>query len=910
MLYRKHGELIPYALLRETDAFGIRELDLVAPPSRFWSAQRSGPEEIQIGVDERRVEQLPTPCRLAATLPADDNWHAQSKRTLERLEAWFLVCEDPQRRLDIREVATLGHQASLVRHILDNPHLDRVLIADEVGLGKTIEAGLLISNVVERQPELRILYLAPARLVRNVQEEFERLGLHFRKWVAGEDRDATLQDPQIIASIHRAAVRTNFDAFVDTEPWDVIVVDECHHLSDWEPGGGSPRRNYRLVEELTKRQKSTGRLILMSGTPHQGHRDRFENLLRFLRREEENDETVAGRVIYRTKDDVRDWDGRPLFPARRVNPPTLVELGDEHKAWLSAIHDLYVPRVEPAERGGRRRAAGWRCAQALQWATSSLHAGLGYLVRQAIRAKWTLDDDGVRDAVAALRPYRLGDPQESVESLFERLQREIQRQRSARDVDDIEDEEDDSDAWTPDREHLRRVLRAGTALLRSAADRKWQTLWNGLLHDIGDEKVVLFAQPIETVTALAAYLERRTGKAPALIIGDQTQDERHRQVDAFRRADGPQFLVSSRAGGEGINLQIARRLVHVDVPWNPMELEQRVGRVHRFGSRRKILVDTLVARDSRETDAYRIARNKLTDIASALMPPDRFEGLFSRVMSLVSPAELQEILGERPLAPLSDEETRKVSELVTRGFQNWRSFHRRFSTEERRVRMLDPGSASWLDVADFAQRHLRAEPAEGLEALTFGWTNGEAVESSTAARALRFPDGRVFACGDFAGMPVTGPDGGLADILGLNQQEIAGAMRRIAFPVALTGVAHLRWPDDPLPSDIRSKPFALWIAAQMTLRWQTQVSPMGTRLAGRLIGLDGAESPLDSDDLGRLIRTLLRSSIRRQAPEGRLIDRLLEREAAWIRDLRTPSDSDRRDGLRRAVFPLAVAVLA
>ena len=273
-------------------------------------------------------------------------------------------------------------------------------------------------------------------------------------------------------------------------------------------------------------------------------------------------------------------------------------------------------------------------------------------------------------------------------------------------------------------------------------------------------------------------------------------------------------------------------------------------------------------------------------------------------MSLVSPAELQEILGERPLAPLSDEETRKVSELVTRGFQNWRSFHQRFSTEERRVRMLDPGSASWLDVADFAQRHLRAEPAEGLEALTFGWTNVEAVESSTAARALRLPDGRVFACGDFAGMPVTGPDGGLADILGLNQQEIAGALRRIAFPVALTGVAHLRWPDDPLPCDIRSKPFALWIAARMTLRWQTQVSPIGTRLAGRLIGSDGAESPLNSDDLGRLIRTLLRSTIRRQAPEGMLIDRLLEREPAWIRDLRTPSDSDRRDGPAPCSVPL------
>ena len=93
---------------------------------------------------------------------------------------------------------------------------------------------------------------------------------------------------------------------------------------------------------------------------------------------------------------------------------------------------------------------------------------------------------------------------------------------------------------------------------------------------------------------------------------------------AFWRPDGPRFLVSSRAGGEGINLQVARRLVHVDVPWNPMELEQRIGRVHRFGSRRTILVDTLVARESRETHAYQIARKKLVDIASALVPSDRF----------------------------------------------------------------------------------------------------------------------------------------------------------------------------------------------------------------------------------------------------------------------------------------------
>ena len=140
-------------------------------------------------------------------------------------------------------------------------------------------------------------------------------------------------------------------------------------------------------------------------------------------------------------------------------------------------------------------------------------------------------------------------------------------------------------------------------------------------------------------------------------------------------------------------------------------------------------------------------------------------------MSLVPPTELQEILGERPLAPLSDEETRRVSELVTRGFESWQSFHQRFSSEERQIRMLDPGAAGWPDVASFVQRHLRAEPAEGLEALTFGWSDGEAVESSATAPGLRLQDGRVFACGEFAGMPVTGPDGARVGLLGLNHPE-------------------------------------------------------------------------------------------------------------------------------------------
>ena len=129
-----------------------------------------------------------------------------------------------------------------------------------------------------------------------------------------------------------------------------------------------------------------------------------------------------------------------------------------------------------------------------------------------------------------------------------------------------------------------------------------------LLRAAGSEKVVLFCQPVETVAVVAREIEVEFGERPAIIIGGQTDPERDEQVARFRDRRGARFLVSSRAGGEGINLQVARRLLHLDVPWNPMDLEQRVGRVHRFGARRTIVVDTLVVAGTRETDAYAAER--------------------------------------------------------------------------------------------------------------------------------------------------------------------------------------------------------------------------------------------------------------------------------------------------------------
>lgn len=903
---------VTLALLREYDDFGVPAVDLVAPPRRFWPDPLAAPPLLEQAADPTRIEELPSPGTLLAGLAAGDNWMAQSRRSLERLRAWFLACEDPQRRLDARPVATLAHQASIVRHILSNPRLDRVLIADEVGLGKTVEAGLLVRELLTQHPGLRVLYLAPARLVRNVCSELERLGLSPRRWVAGDDRDANLSDRLIVASLHRAALRANSEAFLEAQPWDVIVVDECHHLSDWQKGGGRPTLGYRLVRDLIRRQPPTSRLVLMSGTPHQGHRDRFENLLKLLRRDGEPEHSLAGRVIYRTKEDVRDWEQRPLFPARQLNDPLILDLGLEHRRWLERIHDLYAAPSRSGERGARQRAAGWRSAQALQWATSSVQAGLGFLVRQALRAGWSLAEPALREAVASLRPYRLGRVDEPVESVFARLEREVARQTADRDVDDIEEAEDAEDRWEPDPVILDELLRRGVALTHTSGDRKWHFVHERLLRAFGDEKAVLFAQPIETVTSFARFLMHITGRAPALIVGNQTESDREEQMRAFWRKDGPQFLISSRAGGEGLNLQVARRLVHLDVPWNPMELEQRVGRVHRFGSRRTIVVDTVVSRDSRETDAYRVARAKLHEIARMLQP-DRFEALFSRVMSLVPPAELQSILGERPLSPLSADETDRLSRLVTEGFESWRHFHERFRDQEQEIRDLDPGEAGWPDLAAFTRDHLGATPAEGFEALRFQWERGEIREANVAADALLMPDGRVLACGDYAGMPVTGPKGEQINLLGLNLPEVLAGMQRLAFPELPTGAAYLRWPRERgCPPNRADQPFGVWVAARQSIRLPsaTGTSEVSVSLHVGIVREDGSIAWIEGREKGDLIRSLLAAGIRREPGQrNELTDTIRRLEPEWVLELRRPTAGEREERIAHAVTPLLAAVV-
>jgi len=900
----------PYALLRQYSDWGLEVLDLAAPPRRFWSDSDTADGPVEVGVAISAVKALPTPAQLVSSLPAGENWPSHSRRSLARLHAYFLITEDPQRRLDAREVDTLAHQVSLVRHILQDENMRRVLIADEVGLGKTVEAGLLLREILEQRPEARILYLAPARLVSNVRTEFDRLKLPFRQWSA-QDADGRLTDPKIIASIHRAVHGGNFDLVVETMPWDVIVVDECHHLSAWEEDGGKPSGAYRLVKELIDRQGSEARVILMSGTPHQGHETRFENLLSLLRTPSEQKSNLAGRVIYRTKDDIRDWDGNPVFPNRIVNEPLRIDLGPAHRAWMINIHDFYRPAGDWRTGQSQRRAAGWRCAQAMQWAASSPNAGLGYLTRQAIRAGWELQNSTLVTALTSLRPYRLGAADEEIPALYGRICNEVSRQQRDADIDDIEEYIPGDTRDPSSQQGLEALIKQGIDLVRNSGDEKWHIIKSQLLDPAGDEKVVLFAQPIETVIALARFLERQSGKRPAIIIGGQDDGTRRQEIEAFWRLDGPRYLVSSRAGGEGINLQVARRLVHVDVPWNPMDMEQRVGRIHRFGSRETVIVDTVVVQDSREADAYRIARERLELVTKTLVEPERFESVFGRVMGLLGQDELQEVLLSGPSAPFSAGDQNRLAEMVQDGFWRWKRFHEKYGQQLQSIALQSPGEARWADVKGFLTEHAGAIVRDGHKITRFR-RYGDAVKRvEEDADVLALSNKNCFVCADYAESLVYDPNGQQTPKLGLNLPNVCEALRKLAFPGQPAGAAWLRLTDGESGLRAKSGHYGVLALVQLTLKQDGngQWSEIGPSLHVYTVSeTDTVE--IAGVEMGRLVRSLLHATVRK-SPESQspIVPALQKAERELINRLWKPSDRDLPLGIRHAVMPLLAAVV-
>ncbi len=918
LLIRASARAGTYAVYGTSD-FGYRSFNAAAWPDRLFAGLDEAsrpPSTITEAELDATILTTPLEGLLRAAGAEGEGLAQETRRAVARLEVLWLLCEDRHRLLDAQAIDPLAHQASLVEHVLADPNLRRVLIADEVGLGKTIEAALIIQRLIESRtgPAPRVLYLTQAGLVDNVVDEFVKLGLSPRRWTswAQEARlDAGNSDALVVASMHRAVFQVkggvnHFETVARSGPWDVLIIDEAHHLSDWSDDGSDPQQRMRLVRRLVEERLTPGgRLLLLSGTPHQGHAERFMNLLRLLCAAGESDAVIRGRVIYRIKDDIRDWDDRLLFPVRDVRPPTMINSGPDYQHWLQQVHTLF------ASAGGSR-AASWRRAQALQWCASSPQAGLAYLVRLALRAGIRARDDGaLRAALSALRPYRGRSAKESVEDLETYLRSHLP-----------EFEEDDADDFRAEAGLLDQALKAGVKLIeRDALQHKLTPVFDWLDKN-PEEKFVVFAQPVETVFTLKQRIEARLGEGSvSLIVGGQDRDTRRQEIERFRRADGARVLVSSRSGGEGINLQISRRLLHFDIPWNPMEMEQRVGRVHRYGSANTVIVETLVMAESREVRILERCRARLGQIVKDI-DGDRFELHYSRTMSLIPLEELALLMAGEGFGPLTPEEEQRVDRMVQQGYETWRQADTEFRQRSASLRGVERGPVRDEDFEALVAGSVGGKVEAGWSRRVLVTAEGarEPHVELSAARVYRLGDGSPGFVGRDGGLGLIGPTSEQPRRLGLNDQRIATKLRSL-FEDDDVGGSSGRTPSGSVGFTlVDPKRFQAWcetlaqpdlvrsgalVCAYCIRRLDMTHAPpreVSSSVRAFVTDVGGAsDAELNETALAELVRMMRSPRPKRTRPTGLNRELLLGLEDSWVSKLRITRPGEPV----AAVFPVA-----
>ena len=460
----------------------------------------------------------------------------------------------------------LGHRAAIddmpfqlepALQALSQPR-QRMLIADAVGLGKTLEAGILTSELIARGRGKRILVLAVKSMLTQFQQEFwnrftiplvrlDSVGLaRARNRIPANHNPFHYFDRAII-SIDTLKQDIDYRHYLEQAYWDIIIIDEAHNVAE----RGSHSQRSRLARLLATRSDT---LIMLSATPHDGKAESFASLVNMLDPTAianpsdyaEQDFRDKGLVIRRFKKDVREQLGGQ-FPEREIEmlscPATAVEEEAYSQLMAVSFHTL----------DGRGQGAGQLFRTTLEKALfSSPAACLSVVVNRIGRLEKRLDKER-RDEV---------------------------RTALVEDIDTLNG--------------LALALRAITPAQFSKYQLLKQQLTEGLGWEPNDpeDRLVLFTESIKTLEFLAEQLPKelklKKGQL-AVLRGDMPDRELMDIVEQFNRRESPiRLLLCSDVASEGINLHhLSHRMVHFDIPWSLMVFQQRNGRIDRYGQTRQ-----------------------------------------------------------------------------------------------------------------------------------------------------------------------------------------------------------------------------------------------------------------------------------------------------------------------------------
>ena len=589
----------------------------------------------------------------------------------------------------------LPHQRIAVyEHMLKQQPL-RFLLADDAGAGKTIMTGLYVREMLSRRLIRRVLIVPPAGLVGNWEREMSTLfQLRFRILAGADAREgnpfAGPESNLVIVSIDTLAGERTFGRLREhaTEPYDLVVFDEAHKLSaNREPDLRIRKTSrYKLAETLAGADAhddswnldwSARHLLLLTATPHMGKDYPYYCLWRLLDPDSLSTQDAFERFpsearrrhfIRRTKEEMIRLDGTPLYPQRQCDTLSY-ELGrgsggeqELYEETTGYIRDYYN-RARYLNRSAVRLAM----SVFQRRLTSSTYALLRSFERRKEKLEGLIQD---------IRTGRL--TEEQLQRNQRRLDSELDDVFETHTADEEtttgngsekhEDFEDGAMGGTvaanlaeleAERQKVGGLLHKARALFDSGRESKFETL-RQVLRDpkYVDEKLIVFTEHRDTATFLVRRLEGMgfTGQV-AQIHGGMPYRERERQVAFFRKTEdegGAGYLVATDAAGEGINLQFCWLMVNYDLPWNPARLEQRMGRIHRYGQQHDpVVIVNLVAGRTREGRVMRTLLDKLEAMRRQL-DSDKVFDVIGRLFEGVSLRNYleQAITGSNPDDPV------------------------------------------------------------------------------------------------------------------------------------------------------------------------------------------------------------------------------------------------------------------
>ena len=569
---------------------------------------------------------------------------------------------DPWLAIHLSMVEPLPHQISAVYEAMLPRQPLRFLLADDPGAGKTIMAGLYIKELMLRGDLQRCLIVSPGNLTEQWQDElYQKFQLNFElltndRIEAARTGNALQEMPLVIARLDKLSRDEALQEKLKVTDWDLIIFDEAHKLSaSLFNGEVKYTKRYQLGQLLAGRTRN---LLLLTATPHNGKEadfqlfmalvdpDRFEGKFR----EGVHSKDTSDLMRRLVKEQLRHFDGTPLFPERRAYTVNY-QLSDLEASLYEEVTRYVQNEFDRAEHLDRERrgTVGFAMTILQRRLASSPEAIYRSLQRRRKR---------LEDKLAELELLKRGEeapvewePMPAVDSDTLDEMDDIPEEESEQTTEQVVDQATAARTIKELKLEINRLksLEAKADQVRhSGQDRKWNEL-SRLLQEQSEmfdssglrRKLVIFTEHRDTLNYLVEKIVALLGKSEAVVMihGGIPRDTRRNIQARFVQDKDVLVLVATDAAGEGINLQRAHLMINYDLPWNPNRLEQRFGRIHRIGQTEVCHLWNLVAAGTREGSVYSRLLDKILEERSALG-----DGVFDVLGKLFEETSLRDLL--------------------------------------------------------------------------------------------------------------------------------------------------------------------------------------------------------------------------------------------------------------------------